>query len=44
MAAHQPKKVGIYERSVARASGSPGMVIGLIVLLIVLIVVAVIIF
>jgi hypothetical protein len=44
MAAHQPKKVGIYERSVARASGSPGMVIGIIVLLIVLIVLAVIIF
>jgi hypothetical protein len=44
MAEHQPKKVGIYERSVARAAGSPAMVIGIIVLLIVLVVLAIIIF
>ena len=44
MAEHQPKKVGIYERSVSRASGSPGMVIGIVVLLIVLVVLAMIIF
>ena len=44
MAAHQPKKVGIYERSVARASGSPAMVIGIIVLLIVLVVLVILIF
>ena len=44
MAEHRPKKVGIYERSVARAAGSPAMVIGIIVLLIVLVVLAIIIF
>lgn len=44
MAEHQPKKVGLYERSVARASGSPAMVIGLIGLLIVLVVLVSIIF
>jgi hypothetical protein len=44
MAESRPKKVGIYERSVARASGSLATVIGIIVLLIVLIVLAIIIF
>ena len=44
MAENRPKKVGIYERSVARASGSPATVIGIIVLLIVLVVLAMIIF
>ena len=44
MAEHQPKKVGLYERSVTRASGSPAQVIGIIVLLIVLVVVAILIF
>jgi hypothetical protein len=44
MAEHRPKKVGIYERSVARASGSPAMVIGIIVLIIVLVVLAILLF
>jgi hypothetical protein len=44
MAEHPPKKVGIYERSVARASGSPAMVIGIIVLLIVLVILGILIF
>ena len=44
MAEHQPKKVGLYERSMARASGSSAMVIGIILLLIVLVVLAIIIF
>jgi hypothetical protein len=44
MAENRPKKVGIYERSVARASGSLATVIGIIVLLIVLVVLAMIIF
>jgi hypothetical protein len=44
MAENQPKKVGIYERSVARASESPATVVGIIVLLIVLVVLAIILF
>ena len=44
MAEHQPKKVGIYERAVARGSGSTAMVIGIIALIIVLIVFAMIVF
>ena len=44
MAEHRPKKVGIYERSVARASESPAMAVGIIVLLIVLVILAIIIF
>jgi hypothetical protein len=44
MAENRPKKVGIYERSVGRASGSLATVIGIIVLLIVLVVLAIIIF
>jgi hypothetical protein len=44
MADNQPKKVGIYERSMARASGSPATVLGIIVLLIVLVVLALILF
>jgi hypothetical protein len=44
MAENRPKKVGIYERSVARASGSLATVIGILVLLIVLVVLAMIIF
>ena len=44
MAENRPKKVGIYERSVGRASGSLATVIGIIVLLIVLVVLAIILF
>jgi hypothetical protein len=44
MAENRPKKVGIYERSVARASESPATVVGIIVLLIVLVILAIIIF
>jgi hypothetical protein len=40
MADHQPKRVGLSERAVARASGATATVVGLLVLLIVLIVVA----
>ena len=44
MAEQQPKKVGIYERSLGRGSGSTAMVIGIIALIIVLVVVAIIVF
>jgi hypothetical protein len=44
MAEHRPKKVGIYERSMARASESPATAIGIIVLLIVLVILAIILF
>jgi hypothetical protein len=42
MAEQQPKKVGIYERAVARASGSTATVLGIIVLVLVLIILVVI--
>lgn len=44
MAEHRPKKVGIYERSMARASESPATAIGIIVLLIVLVILTIILF
>ena len=36
MAEHQPKKVGLYERAVARASGSTATIVGISILVIVL--------